>query len=245
MNASVLNGPETFQNNVYSIHALGSLLPLVEWTTIFLPLIFHAVIGVWIIHDRPAEHESAYGVRRQFSLHVLQRASAVSWPWFSFSTTCLHMHGWFHAEWWLRYIAEPLGGAQLPPVQRADHGGRGAAEPADDRCSTPSASSPVCSTWRTGSGRWASPGEHGRVPPAQKKALGGLWGVRGRVFSRLGCRGCSAWWRLRLGRGASSRRGRSEQQMFDAKIEQRNGARPDSHEVGRKPPHRRARRPGS
>ena len=29
------------------------------------------------------------------------------------------MHGWFHFDWWLAYIAEPLGGAQVPAVQRA------------------------------------------------------------------------------------------------------------------------------
>ena len=51
VNASLLNGPGTFQHNVNQIHALGKLLPLVEWLFIFLPIIFHAVIGVWILRS--------------------------------------------------------------------------------------------------------------------------------------------------------------------------------------------------
>ena len=31
-----------FQGNVYKIHSLGRLLPLVEWTFIFIPILFHA-----------------------------------------------------------------------------------------------------------------------------------------------------------------------------------------------------------
>ena len=47
-NASLLNGPETFQRAVYLIHSPGKLLPFIEWGLIFMPLVFHAVIGVWI-----------------------------------------------------------------------------------------------------------------------------------------------------------------------------------------------------
>lgn len=44
-NASVLNGPETFQRNVDAIHSLGRALPFVEWTFIFIPLLFHMLLG--------------------------------------------------------------------------------------------------------------------------------------------------------------------------------------------------------
>mgnify|MGYP002820802538 FL=1 len=47
-NASLLNGTQTFQRAVFLIHSPGKLLPLIEWGLIFTPLIFHAVIGVWI-----------------------------------------------------------------------------------------------------------------------------------------------------------------------------------------------------
>ena len=54
-NASLINGPETFQRAVYLIHSPGPLLPLIEWGGIFLPLIFHAVIGVWIARTRDCQ----------------------------------------------------------------------------------------------------------------------------------------------------------------------------------------------
>lgn len=50
-NASVLNGPETFQKQVDTIHSLGKALPIVEWTFIFIPILFHAIFGVIIIRS--------------------------------------------------------------------------------------------------------------------------------------------------------------------------------------------------
>ncbi len=48
-NASVLAGPAAFQSRVDMIHSLGPLLVPVEFAFIFLPLLFHAVIGFLII----------------------------------------------------------------------------------------------------------------------------------------------------------------------------------------------------
>jgi len=111
VNASVLNGAETFQENVYGIHALGKILPLVEWLFIFLPLIFHAAIGVWIITTGKSNTSAyAYGGNWRYTL---QRASGmvamVFILWHVF-----HMHGWFHFDWWLAW-AEPAGGHQFRP----------------------------------------------------------------------------------------------------------------------------------
>ncbi|MCC7086486.1 MAG: hypothetical protein IT427_15920 [Pirellulales bacterium] len=47
-NASVLGGPQTFQEQVDRIHSLGPLLPFVEWTFIFIPILFHGFVGFWI-----------------------------------------------------------------------------------------------------------------------------------------------------------------------------------------------------
>ena len=111
VNASVLNGPETFQNNVYSIHALGKLLPLVEWVTIFLPLLFHMILGVWIIQGGlPNTGQYRYGSNVRY---MLQRASGVVALLFILYHV-FHMHGWFHADWWLAMV-EPLGGHQFRP----------------------------------------------------------------------------------------------------------------------------------
>jgi succinate dehydrogenase / fumarate reductase cytochrome b subunit len=48
-NASVLGGAAAFQSRVDMIHGLGPLLVPVEWAFIFLPMMFHAVVGFVII----------------------------------------------------------------------------------------------------------------------------------------------------------------------------------------------------
>ncbi len=115
-NASVLAGPEVFQKNVYAIHGLGPLLPLVEWGFIFLPILFHAIIGVVIVAGglpNTGNYPYSGNVR-----YALQRATGmiafvfIAWHVF-------HMHGWFHSEWWLKYLAEPLGGARFRPYNAA------------------------------------------------------------------------------------------------------------------------------
>ena len=49
VNASVLNSPASFQSNVANIHKFGALLPVLEWTLIFLPILFHAIVGMVIV----------------------------------------------------------------------------------------------------------------------------------------------------------------------------------------------------
>ncbi len=110
-NSSVLNGPETFQNFVYGIHSLGKLLVPVEWAFIFLPLLFHALLGVWIIKGGlPNTSQYRYGSNIRYTL---QRASGMVAMVFILYHV-FHMHGWFHFDWWLAII-EPLGGHQFRP----------------------------------------------------------------------------------------------------------------------------------
>lgn len=114
-NASVLNSSATFQRAVYQIHSLGNVLPLVEWTFIFIPILFHAIIGVVIIRGGlPNTGSYAYTSNIRYTL---QRATGmiaflfIMWHVF-------HMHGWFHFKAWLA-VAEPLGGAQFRPYNAA------------------------------------------------------------------------------------------------------------------------------
>ena len=64
------NGPGTFQTNVYKIHSLGPLLPLVEWTFIFIPILFHAIVGVAIVRRRwcPTPRNYPYGANCRYTL---------------------------------------------------------------------------------------------------------------------------------------------------------------------------------
>ena len=52
-NASVLGGAAAFQSRVDLIHSLGPLLPAVEWIFIFIPMLFHAVMGFVIVPSQP------------------------------------------------------------------------------------------------------------------------------------------------------------------------------------------------
>jgi succinate dehydrogenase / fumarate reductase cytochrome b subunit len=109
-NASVLDGPASFQQRVYAIHSLGAVLPLVEWTFIFLPLIYHAVFGILITRGalpNSSTYKYASNVR-----YTLQRATGMIAFVFIFWHV-FHMHGWFHFDAWEKGVAEPLLGAQF------------------------------------------------------------------------------------------------------------------------------------
>jgi succinate dehydrogenase / fumarate reductase cytochrome b subunit len=114
-NASVLESATTFQKNVYSIHALGRLLPFVEWTFILIPILFHAILGVVIIRGGLPNHDR-YPYRNNIR-YTLQRVTGmiafafIAWHVF-------HMHGWIHVETW-RTFAERFLGAQFAPHNAA------------------------------------------------------------------------------------------------------------------------------
>lgn len=115
-NASVLDSSATFQRAVYQIHSLGNILPLVEWVFIFIPILFHAIIGVVIIRGGLPNYGSyKYASNLRYTL---QRATGmiaflfILWHVF-------HMHGWFHFDAWLTSVAGPLGGAQFSPYNAA------------------------------------------------------------------------------------------------------------------------------
>jgi succinate dehydrogenase / fumarate reductase cytochrome b subunit len=114
-NASLLNAPETFQRAVYMIHSPGKLLPLIEWGFIFAPLIFHAVLGVWIARTgKTNSNQYKYASNRRYSWQRWTGFIALVYLFFHI----LHLHGWFHAELWLGAI-QPLGFASFRPYNAA------------------------------------------------------------------------------------------------------------------------------
>lgn len=115
-NASLLNGVGAFQNNVMMIHSLGKILPVVEWGGIFLPLIFHAVVGVWIVTTgQPNSLQYRMVSNRRYTW---QRWTGMIAMVFIF-VHVFQLHGWFHTEFWLKNVAEPLGMAQFRPYNAA------------------------------------------------------------------------------------------------------------------------------
>ncbi len=120
VNASVLESPAAFQKNVYSIHGLGSLLPVVEWVFIFIPILFHAIVGVVIVAGgMPNNNQYRYAANYRYTL---QRATGML-AFFFIMAHVFHMHGWFHADVWLENVVHPLGGAQFKPFNAASTAG--------------------------------------------------------------------------------------------------------------------------
>lgn len=114
-NASLLNGVETFQRAVFTIHSLGRLLPLVEWGFIFTPLLFHAIIGVWIAKTGKSNSgQYTYANNRRYTW---QRWTGLI-AFVFLMVHVLHLHGWFHFGPWLALV-EPLGMAGFRPYNAA------------------------------------------------------------------------------------------------------------------------------
>lgn len=120
VNASVLESPNTFQKNVYQIHSLGSLLPLVEWTFIFIPILFHAIVGVAIIAGgMPNTGNYPYAANRRYTLQRITGMVAFVF----IALHVFHMHGWFHNSYWVDRVVHPLGGGQFRPYNAVSTAG--------------------------------------------------------------------------------------------------------------------------
>ena len=105
-NATIFFGAGTFQTLVVDrIHDLGPLLPFVEWAFIFLPLLFHAIFGFYIIAEglpNVGDYPYQSNVR-----YTLQRATGI----IAFAAIFFHVAQMHH-------MFEPLAGlgfAQFDP----------------------------------------------------------------------------------------------------------------------------------
>ena len=115
-NASLLDSTASYQKAVYQIHGLGVALPLVEWVFIFLPILFHGVVGLVVIRGgMPNSTTYRYGSNVRFTL---QRATGmiafafILWHVF-------HMHGWLHFTWWTDNVTRGLRGGMFKPYNAA------------------------------------------------------------------------------------------------------------------------------
>jgi succinate dehydrogenase / fumarate reductase cytochrome b subunit len=91
VNATMIEGNDSFANQVNKIHSLP-FLNAIEWTFIYLPLIFHSVYGIWITFaGRPNVFDYPYGKNVYYTL---QRISAIIILGFVLFHV-LGMKGWF------------------------------------------------------------------------------------------------------------------------------------------------------
>ncbi|MBM4009828.1 MAG: succinate dehydrogenase [Planctomycetota bacterium] len=107
-NASILagDGGRTFQSRVDMIHSLGPLLVPVEWAFIFLPMIFHAVVGFVIIaNGLPNVGSYPYVSNLRYTL---QRATGM----IAFAFIIWHI-------WQLHALGKPFGGGRFDAHEAA------------------------------------------------------------------------------------------------------------------------------
>jgi len=108
-NASLLNGTATFQRAVYLIHSAGKLLPVIEWGFIFFPLLFHAIIGVWIVKTGRS-NTSRYQFTNNKRYTWQRWTGLIAFVYLMFHV--LHLHGWVHLTPWVE-LGGKLGFAQF------------------------------------------------------------------------------------------------------------------------------------
>lgn len=103
VNASVLAGPGMYQKQVDAIHSLGDTAVLIlEWTLIFIPILFHAIVGFWIISGGlPNAGAYPYGSNVRYTL---QRGTAFVVAFFILFHL-LQMH----------HLGKPVGGGRFDP----------------------------------------------------------------------------------------------------------------------------------
>jgi succinate dehydrogenase / fumarate reductase cytochrome b subunit len=104
INWTVIFGPDKFQNAVHGVHALGliGLLYVVEIVGIFIPIAFHAILGVQIwLTGRQNMMQYRYGASIRYAL---QRWSGVV------ALVFILGHLW-HMHW----VGKPFGGGFFEP----------------------------------------------------------------------------------------------------------------------------------
>ena len=116
-NASILDGGDTYQARVDQIHAVGpSTLLAVEWIFIFLPIIFHALIGVLIV-ARGQRNVTDYPYNGNVR-YTLQRWTGVIAFFFIFWHV-FQTRGWIQNPWWVEHVTRRLGGGLFDPKHAA------------------------------------------------------------------------------------------------------------------------------
>lgn len=108
VNATILAGPGKFQFAVDQIHQLdkaGVLIP-VEMATIFLPILFHAILGMVIVFTAsPNWSDYRYGSNIRYTF---QRITGV----IAFAFIIFHV-------WQMHWLGKPLGGGLFDPHNAA------------------------------------------------------------------------------------------------------------------------------
>ena len=118
-NVSILDGPATFQERVEQIHNIGPVtLLLVEWLFIFLPILFHGLIGLMIV-TRGKRNILSYPYRENVRYALERWTGVVTFAFILWHV--FHTRGWFTSAWWMEHVTLPLGGGTFDFAARRRH----------------------------------------------------------------------------------------------------------------------------
>ena len=92
VNATIAQGGTVYQVQVDKIHSLP-FLPVIEWTFIYLPIIFHTVYGIWITITGQS-NVSHYPYTKNW-FYFFQRLSAIVIVLFMLFHVLALKYGWF------------------------------------------------------------------------------------------------------------------------------------------------------
>ena len=113
VNATIAQGGNAYQTQVDKIHDLP-FLPVIEWTFIYLPILFHTVYGVGIILNGQPNVDHYPYAKNWF--YVLQRASAIVIVFFILFHVLALKYGLFGTH----LAFNPHGGALRTVAQHMD-----------------------------------------------------------------------------------------------------------------------------
>lgn len=125
-NASIMNGVSSFQNIVYQIHSIGDAVVIAEWLFIFLPILFHALLGfvfIFTAKNNTKRYPYMGNVR-----YRLQRITGIV-AFFFILYHVLHMNGVIHIDWFKDKVLSPIGLAQFYPYNAASTAARAMQNP--------------------------------------------------------------------------------------------------------------------
>jgi len=112
-NASIMDGLDTYQRRADQIHVIGpTTLLILEWSLILLPILVHGILGVLIV-ARGKRNYRYYPYRENIRYSLERMTGVIAFVFILWHV--FHVHGWFHASWWLDNVARPLGGAKFDP----------------------------------------------------------------------------------------------------------------------------------
>lgn len=213
-NASLMNSPETFQRAVYMIHSAGKALPLIEWGGIFIPLLFHGILGVWIAKNAKLNTSHyRFASNRRYAWQRYTGIVALVYLFFHI----LHLHGWFHFGPYLEVI-RPLQFAAFKPYNAAStlvesmNQWGGFVWPAFYLVGM------MCCVYHLANGLWTAGITWGLwITPAAQKRASKVSVVFGAVLSVIAL---SAWWAaVAPGPEEAAQYREIENRMYDANLE--------------------------